>query len=285
MAFNFNNITDAATSATQKAVTKGLDKVIPGDSLLSKAAKGFLGSQANRLLNSALNPGGANSIIDNQGAATAKFGSENDTRARLALSPGSGQILYRDPNNSLLSPLTMTDGVVWPYTPSINVSYSASYSGNQTVHNNYQSQSYGLSSVDQITCVGVFTANTPAEAEYVLSVLHFLRSATKSFFGQDTNRGTPPPVLRFSAHGPYMFNSVPVVISNTSQDFEQAIDYINAKVGRGDGINSSTRVPTSMTINVTLLPVVSRSAQTRFSLASYARGELIGTARGNGGQP
>jgi hypothetical protein len=40
-----------------------------------------------------------------------------------------------------------------------------------------------------------------------------------------------------------------------------------------------------MTINVTLLPVVSRSAQTRFSLASYARGELIGTARGNGGQP
>jgi hypothetical protein len=82
-----------------------------------------------------------------------------------------------------------------------------------------------------------------------------------------------------------MFNSVPVVISNTSQDFEQAIDYINAKVGRGDGINSSTRVPTSMTINVTLLPVVSRSAQTRFSLASYARGELIGTARGNGGQP
>lgn len=286
MAFNFNNITEAVQDATSSAVQKGLNKVIPGDGFISKTARGYLGSQANRLINSQLNPGGANSVLPNGGVATARFGSDYDTRARLALSPGAGNILYKDPSNELLRPLTTTDGVVWPYTPSINVGYSAAYTGNQVIHNNYASQSYGQSMVEQITCSGQFTANTPAEAEYLLSVLHFLKSATKSFFGQDTNRGTPPPVLRFSAHGPYMFNSVPVVISNTTQDFEQTVDYINAKVASGDnGVDSTTRVPSLITINVTLLPVISRQRQTEFGLEKYARGELIGEASGKGGMP
>jgi len=286
MVFNFNNITEAVTNATSSAVQKGLSKAIPGDGLISRAAKGFLGAQANRLINSQLNPGGENSVLPNGGVVTARFGSDNDTRARLALSPGAGTILYKDPSNELLRPLTTTDGVVWPYTPSINVGYSAAYTGNQVIHNNYASQSYGQSMIEQISCVGTFTANTPAEAEYLLSVLHFLKSATKSFFGQDPNRGTPPPVLRFSAHGPYMFNSVPVVISATNFDFEQTVDYINAKVASGSGgIDSTTRVPSSISINVTLLPVISRQRQTEFGLEKYARGELIGQASGKGGMP
>ena len=286
MAFNFNNITNAVTNATSNVVEKGLNKVIPGDGAISKIAKSVIGSQANRLINSHLNPGGANSRNADGRIATARFGSNNDTRARLALSPGQESILYRDPNNELLRPLVETDGIVWPYTPNINVSFSAAYTGNQTIHNNYASQSYGQSTVEQITCVGQFTANTPREAAYVLSVLHFLKSATKSFFGQDTNRGTPPPVLRFSAHGPYMFNSVPVVIANTSQDFEGSIDYINADIASGgNGIDSTTRVPSLISVNVTLLPVISRSAQTRFSLEEYAKGKLIGDARGLGGMP
>ena len=286
MAFNFNNITEAVTSATSNIVETGLNKIIPGDGAISKAARSVVGAQANRLINSHLNPGGENSRNNDGFIATARVGSNQDTRARLALSPQSGPILYRDPNNALMSPLVETDGIVWPYTPNINVAFSAAYTGNQTIHNNYQSQSYGQSTVEQITCVGQFTANTPREAAYVLSVLHFLKSATKSFFGQDTNRGTPPPVLRFSAHGPYMFNSVPVVIANTSQDFEGGIDYINARIGSdGAGIDSTTRVPSLININVTLMPVVSRSAQTRFSLKKYASGKLIGEARGNGGMP
>ena len=286
MVFNSNNITDAVTNATGSVIEQGLNKAIPGNGLIGRLAKGVIGAQANRLLNSHLNPGGENSKVADGKVATARFGSDNDTRARLALSPGSGSILYRDPSNELLRPLTSTDGVVWPYTPTINVGYTAAYSGNQVVHNNYASQSYGQSMIEQIVCVGQFTANTPSEAEYLLSVLHFLKSATKSFFGQDTNRGTPPPVLRFSAHGPYMFNSVPVVIANTTQDFENTIDYINAKVGTGGGgIDSTTKVPSLITINVTLLPVISRTAQTRFSLEKYAKGGLIGEANGRGGMP
>jgi hypothetical protein len=293
MAFNFNKVIDSViTNATSSnfgvgnIVEQGLNKAIPGDGAVSKIAKSFLGAQANRLINSQLNPGGENRRINDGFISSARVGSDMDTRARLALSPGADGILYKDPTNSLLNPLTATDGIVWPYTPNINVSYSAAYTGNQTIHNNYQSQSYGQSSVEQIVCVGQFTANTRLEAQYLLAVLHFLKSATKSFFGQDTNRGTPPPVLRFSAHGPYMFNSVPVVIANTSQDFEGTIDYINAEVSAGNaGIDSSTRVPSLINVNVTLLPVISRKRQTDFGLARYARGELIGTPTREGGLP
>jgi hypothetical protein len=40
-----------------------------------------------------------------------------------------------------------------------------------------------------------------------------------------------------------------------------------------------------ITINVTLLPVISRQRQTEFGLEKYARGELIGQASGKGGMP
>ena len=229
-----------------------------------------------------LKKGGKNST-HNAALAVKRFSAENDIRCRLQLSPGSGPIFYRDNSNFIQSPLVRTDGVVWPYTPTINVSYSAAYTAQTLAHTNYAQQSYNMSTIDQITVTGIFTANTPAEAQYMLAMITFLRSATKMFFGEDTNRGTPPPVMRFSAHGDYMFNSVPVVVTNHTQDFEGTVDYIDApSIGSGGGV---TRVPSLMTVYVTLMPVISRTAQTRFSLAKYARGELIGGRTKPGGMP
>jgi len=289
MAFNFTNITGQIQSATENLVNKGIGKVIPGDGVVSKIARGVIGSQANRLINNALFPGAANNSF-NPDLSFTTFNGGKDIRARLALSPGLAGKFYRDPSNSLLAPLALTDGVVWPYTPSINVSYSASYTANQVTHANYASQSYAMSSVDQITCAGTFTANTPQEAQYMLAVINFLRAMSKMFYGRDTNRGTPPPVLRFSAHGPYMFNSVPVVLGNVNQDFEQGVDYIDARVGGGgdgdpSGISATTRVPTSMLITVTLIPVLSRTRMREFSLDDYAAGRLIGSKTGPGTMP
>ena len=83
-----------------------------------------------------------------------------------------------------------------------------------------------------------------------------------------------------------MFKSVPVVITNTVQDFESNVDYIDTPLQPGSGsIGNMTRVPTLITINVTLQPVVSRSAQQRFSLENYAKGRLVGGSRGIGGTP
>ena len=283
MANLFDNLSNRIFSGSNKLVQEGLNRAIPGDSLIAKGARSFIGSQAERLLANHLLPGGANS---RSGPANVQFNAENDIRARLSLSPGSGAIFYKDGSNAIMAPLAQTDGVVWPYTPNINVSYSASYAGQNPSHTNFTQQSYGMSSVDQLSVVGQFTANNPEEAKYLLATLQFLKSATKSFYGQDQNRGTPPPVLRFSAHGANMFKSVPVVITNTVQDFENSVDYIEASVNSGSGqLSDITRVPTLMTINVTLQPVVSRAAQQRFSLERYAKGHLVGHSRDIGGIP
>ena len=57
MAFNFSNITGQIADATENLVDKGLNKAIPGDGIGSKIARGFIGSQANRLINSNSNTG------------------------------------------------------------------------------------------------------------------------------------------------------------------------------------------------------------------------------------
>lgn len=298
MALDFTNLTGQVQNATQDLVNTGLNKVIPGNGVGAQIAKGFLGAQASRLINNALFPGAANSDF-NVDFSQASFNGETDIRARLALSPGLSGKFYRDPSNTLLAPLRATDGVIWPYTPSINVTYSASYTANTVTHANYASQSYAMSNVEGITCAGTFTANTPQEAQYVLAVINFLRAASKMFYGQDTNRGTPPPVLRFSAHGPHMFHSVPVVIGSINQDFEAGVDYIDARAGSGgssgilggligstsSGAGGSTRVPTSMLITVQLIPVISRTRMREFGLDDYAAGRLIGSKSGPGTMP
>ena len=284
MANLFDNLSNRIFSGSNNIVQEGLNRAIPGDNILAKSARSFIGNQAERLLANALNPGGQNSQL--RGQANVSFNAENDIRARLALSPQSGPLFYKDSSNALMAPLAQTDGVVWPYTPNINVSYSASYAGQNPSHTNYTQQSYGMSSVDQISVVGQFTANNQDEARYLLAALWFLKSATKSFYGQDQNRGTPPPVLRFSAHGQNMFKSLPVVITNTVQDFENSVDYIEAPVNAGSGtLSEMTRVPTLMTVNVTLQPIVSRAAQQRFSLERYAKGYLVGHSQDIGGVP
>lgn len=253
---------------------------------IQRTVNNVLDSSNQRLRNVGLNPGGATTAARDS-VAQARFKTE-DRRARLSLSPGSGNILYRDPSSGLLNPLLATDGVVWPYTPTINTAYTASYATNNLAHTNYTQVAYNYSSIDNITVVGQFTANTPSEAAYMLAVINFFRAASKMFYGQDQLRGTPPPVLRFSAYGPNMFNSVPVVISTFSQDFEGGVDYIEAssiQYAGDEEFVDQTLVPTLMTINVTLLPVVTRRRTTEFSLQRYARGELIGDKNGVGGMP
>jgi len=286
MAFNFGRqIGNVVQNATTSAVSKGLEKAIPGDGFIAKSARGFLGAQANRLINSNLFPGAATNDGGQSFLSNARFANE-DPRVRISLSPGSPAILYKDFRNALLAPLRESNGIVFPYTPTVNISHSASYSGVQPTHSNYTQHSYATSSVDQISVVGQFTANTQAEANYILAVINFMRSATKMFFGNDPMRGTPPPVLRFSGYGPFLFNSVPVVLTAFTNDFEGSMDYMEAFAGgQGAGIGASTYVPTMITINATMVPVVTRNQQKRFNLGAYARGELIGSKTGTGGMP
>jgi len=271
-----NKIENKARSYADDAI----DKLIPGNSALSKIGRSVLDSSANRLISAGLDIIGLIPGADNVLTATFR---ENDTRVRISLSPNSGPLFYKDPNNKILNPLLETGGVLFPYTPTINVAHSANYAGMQPSHSNFIQHSYGSSSTDSITVVGQFTANTADEARYMLAVLHFMRSIHKMFFGQDALRGTPPPVLRLSGYGPFQFNSVPVVLQAFSHDFEGATDYIEVPLAAAPDAATKTMVPTLMNINFSLLPIYSRNQIGNFSLESFARGDEIGRPGGSGG--
>lgn len=138
---------------------------------------------------------------------------KGDWRVRLRLATGANY-LYQDSSNSLLRPLRDSDGVVFPYTPTINTSYAARYDPYDLTHSNYRGYFYRGSSVSDLQLQATFTAQDTREAEYVLAVIHFFRSATKMFYGKDQQRGTPPPLVYLSGYGEYQFNDHACVISN-----------------------------------------------------------------------
>lgn len=245
-----------------------------------------------------------------------------DWRVKLSLAPGA-DYLYKAPNNpGILAPLAATDGVIFPYTPQISVAYTAMYDTTMPAHSNYKIYQYTSSAVDQVTITGDFTAQDTYEANYVLAVIHFFRSVTKMFYGQDEypKPGTPPPLVFIDGMGAFQFNRHPLIITNFTFNLPNDVDYIrsnltttaapiNPTAGQGPDIRlgssitrggqvpalitnndtnftlSPTYVPTKMQIQVTALPIVSRNQiSNAFSLRQYATGALTkGNSRAGGG--
>lgn len=154
-------------------------------------------------------------------------GSLGDWRVRLRLAPRSNY-LYNAPVPGILAPLKSTDGVIFPYTPTISTAYKANYTPYDLTHSNHRGYFYQNSYVDQISIKGIFTAQDTNEADYLLAVVHFFRSVTKMFYGQDALRGAPPPLVYLSGFGQFQFNEHPCVISNFSYNLPADVNYIRA---------------------------------------------------------
>jgi len=255
-----------------------------------------------------------------------------DWRVRLSLSPGA-QYLYNATPAGVLAPLKAeggTDGVIFPYTPNITTTYSANYEQYDLVHSNYRGIFYKNSRVGDIQIRGTFTAQNTTEANYLLAVIHFFRSATKMFYGQDEQRGAPPPICLLNGFGGYQFSDHPVVISAFNYTLPNDVDYIRTTNPNNFGLNLNNRynpagaslpaggslaglnrllnaipgglnkgaipttpspntvsgsvtnntpasyVPTKIEIDVTLIPVQTRSqVSQQFSLKGFANGDLL----------
>ena len=157
--------------------------------------------------------------------SSATFGgsdANNDWRVRLTV-PGS-TIFDSSP---VFAPLKAAGGLVFPYTPTINIGGSAKYDAITPVHNNYPFQAYQNSSPDQMTITAPFLVENSAEAQYWIATVHFLRAVTKMFTGDSTPAGNPPPILALNGYGEYVFKNVPVVITNFSVSLDGASDYIS----------------------------------------------------------
>jgi hypothetical protein len=266
--------------------------------------------------------------LKQQQAIQAQFQSpaNGDWRVKLKLGPDA-TYLYKDGDpKSILAPLAASDGVIFPYMPDIQTSYNANYDTTDLTHSNYRGYFYKSSYVGDINITGVFTAQNTQEANYLLAVIHFFRSATKMFYGQDDSfRGAPPPLVYLFGLGQYQFNAHPCVIRSFSYSLPNDVDYIrtkpnnynvnfnntlpktqsggnpisavinrlrNALLPKGampnvpqelltvsqsvNNIDNSTYVPTKISMQISLLPIQTRSQQSQlFSVKGFANGDLL----------
>lgn len=305
----------------------------------------LLDPTSSRLSISGLFPGGSNSTGKRSPrvgfTASPGVGStieEEDWRVRISLAD-KANILYRDTTgeNQLLTPLTKTNGVIFPYTPSISVQHLANYQTATLTHSNYPAHFYNYSEVSDITISGEFTVQSESEGQYLMAVIYFFRSATKMFFGQGADNliGNPPPMVFLDGYGSHYFPHVPCVISNFTHTLPNEVDYLQVPIttttleevavdptdvmnsvnpAENRGVNSvdvmpsifstsaaeggsagggvsgkigqtrmqyktvttSTRLPTSSQVSITLKPVYSRkNLHERFDHSKFASGRLL----------
>jgi hypothetical protein len=172
--------------------------------------------------------------------AQRKLVNNGDWRVRLSLAAGA-DYLYNASSPGILQPLAQTGGVIFPYMPKIDVSYKADYDSYSLTHSNYKGYFYKSSYTDAVNLTATFTAQDTAEANYMLAVIHFFRSVTKMFYGQDAQRGAPPPLVYLTGLGEYQFAAHPCVVSSFQYNLPNDVDYIRAGSTNINGTNLTTR--------------------------------------------
>jgi len=212
-------------------------------------------------------------------------GTNKDWRVRVGVNPGSG-VLYRGTSPGIMSPLLETDGVIFPFTPTIAMTHSTKYGQNALTHTNYASYFYESSQVDSISVTGEFSVQNSSDASYFMAMIYFFRAAGKMFYGDSgTYQGSPPPILYLNGYGKHYFPNVPCVLTYFNHQLPDNVDYISTRtivspgqqrnsnlLGNMLGEGGTTRVPTNSTITVNLQPVYSRKSQTKFDHQKFASG-------------
>jgi hypothetical protein len=192
--------------------------------------------------------------------------------------------------SSLLQPLVNSGNkLIFPYTPTINMTHSASYNTLDTVHSNYPFLAYEHSRVEQISITADFYCENSVDAEYWVSAVHYLRSVTKMSFGSETsNAGQPPPIVKLNGYGDFVFKDVPVVVKSFTLDLPKDVDYISTSIPAPDPLDYSTgnkqsMAPVKSTMNIVLMPIYSRTQVRNFSLSSFVQGDyVVGDIAGKG---
>ena len=191
----------------------------------------------------------------------------NDWRVKISVASG---LLYNSASSGVMAPLQSTNGVIFPYTPSITVAHAATYSPQKFTHSNYSAQAYENSEVQAITITGDFTVQNVTEGAYLLACIYFFRAATKMFFGSSNHAGNPPPMVFLDGYGSHYFPHVPCVITQFQHTLSPDVDYIAIPVD-----SDFTRLPVTSSVSLTLQPVYSKNNIAKFNLDDFAAGKLV----------
>jgi len=167
---------------------------------------------------------------------------QDPTNRRVSLRPrpaAANRVLGK----GLLDPLRETNnGMVWPYTPTINYQQDIDYQTISTVHTNQDFHVFARTPATSFSVDGQFTVQNQKEGRYALACIHFLRTMSKMHFGEnDKDAGTPPPILLFNAYGPFVFNNLPVIVKSYIIGFPDDVDYV--QVASGLPANNQPTIP------------------------------------------
>lgn len=275
-----------------------------GKNILGNTLPTGVNRTLSRLFGAGLEPGAESPLQQTTHAAWGGKDAQKDWRVSLTLPPQSplrGELL----DGPILKVLEPNGGIVFPLTPTINVSHTAHYQAMANVHNNFPFYAYQNSETSYHTVIGEFPVQNPDDAKMWIATLHFLRTVTKMFFGKSGSyQGNPPPILFLNGYGDYVFKNVPVVVTSFNTEMTAGVDYISttrtdfvqdardSMLAKGMTDNDLNNVvtqsydfadegtpipagwaPTMSNITVQIQPVYSRNALKNFSLKDFARGK------------
>lgn len=279
MAINLKNIVQSNVNSLASSVQSSATTL--GKNLVDRALTQI--GPAGTILKGLLN--GPSSIPGLKNRRSAKLtGDGDDWRVRLSLP-------NRFASEDIFRPLVITNGMVFPYTPTILIQHTASYDAMQPVHSNYPYLNYQQSQIEDIVITGDFFCENAKDAQYWGAMLHYLRTMTKMSYGQSENAGAPPPVIFLNGYGDFVFPNVPVVIKNFTVDLPADVDYIKTQLDGEVIVSGTTSVvgmyegyaPVQSQVAVTVSPLYSRAKTSNFSLNEFVKGGYLGRGQSGGG--
>ncbi len=216
-----------------------------------------------------------------------------DHRVRLSAFPGQENNVYgsTDKSKNLLSHLHSTKGLLFPYSPTISMNQDTSWVNADLEHSNYDVLSFQRASSASISVNAKFSVQNQREGAYTMAAIHFLRTVSKSYFGEsdsdqfkipnseDTKKvrvagkaGLPPPVLILSGYGHMLFNNLRVVVKSHSWSFDENSDMIKVDLPIGETV----WLPPLLQISITLgMQSVPNDIRRNFSLDDFRSGSLL----------
>lgn len=187
-----------------------------------------------------------------------------------------------------LQPILQTQGLVFPYNPTISEGIQINYDSMELTHSNESFFSYRSTENVRITISDcVWTCDTFENAVYTLSVLHFLRSYSFMDFGMGRS-GKPPSPMWFSAYGNFAYNRIPCLLEKADWSFPKDIDYVGVpEFGSQEFMSGSlnfnknisgayTWLPIKFTVNtISLIVQHNPKYWTQWNLDDYKSGKML----------
>jgi hypothetical protein len=218
----------SSANAATGAITGAATAVNTASNLATAISAGYGADSLAGAIRAIDLPAAGEAIGDIMGAVASFSDTDNPNDWRVRLSIAKWTSFQSSP---VLKPLKDAGALIFPYTPKINITSSATYSSSSNiVHSNYKFQAFQSSNPGQITITAPMYVSDPTEGLYWIAMVHYLRSLTKMFAGNDPKAGNPPPVVMLNGYGNYVFKNVPVVVTKMSVDLAQECDYIGVNV-------------------------------------------------------